>query len=179
VFGARIKLNTAFGLDSDPTYKADLVELLAKHLDTVEMESSRQRKNTAEPSASSSDLEYLSRMLVKGQQQEAQQYAMQQQLWSHALLISSVMGPQAWQACVDAFVAQSSSGGVELAQPLVTAYKLFGGTQQLAPAATQNSLWRDTVATVVANVKAADVDTLVRLADQLKQNNLVEASHLW
>jgi len=118
-------------------------------------------------------------MLIKGQQQEAQQFAMQQQLWSHALLISSVMGPQAWQACVDAFVAQTNSGGAELAQSLVTAYKLFGGTQQLAPAASQSGAWRDTVATVVANVKSADSDTLLRLADQLKQNNLVEASHLW
>ena len=143
------------------------------------MDSARQRQSTTEPSASSSDLQHLSRMLIKGQQQEAQQFAMQQQLWSHALLISSVMGPQAWQACVDAFVAQTNSGGAELAQPLVTAYKLFGGTQQLAPAASQSGAWRDTVATVVANVKSADSDTLLRLADQLKQNNLVEASHLW
>lgn len=136
------------------------------------------RTKTTEPVASAADLQYLSRMLVKGQQQEAQQYAIQQQLWSHALLVSSVMGPQAWQSCVDAFVAQNALNH-DLAQPLITAYKMFGGTQQLAPAAGQAGSWRDSVATVVANAKASDFETLVKLADQLKQSDLVEASHIW
>ena len=157
----------------------DLVNLLSSHVPSVEGDPAlRQRAKTTEPVATAADLQYLSRMLVKGQQLEAQQYAIQQQLWSHALLISSVMGPQAWQSCVDAFVGQTASTH-DLGQPLITAYKMFGGTQQLAPSSGQAGAWRDSIATIVANAKAADVETLVKLADQLKQIGLVEASHIW
>jgi hypothetical protein len=159
--------------------RSDLIELLSSHVPGADGNPALcQRAKTTEPVATAADLQFLSRMLVKGQQQEAQQYAIQQQLWSHALLISSVMGPQAWQSCVDAFVGQTAST-LDLAQPLITAYKMFGGTPQLAPSAGQAGAWRDSIATVVANAKASDVETLVKLADQLKQSDLVEASHVW
>lgn len=170
---------TACNSDSDTSSRTDLVDLLSSHVSGLEGDVAlRQRTKITEPVGTAADLDHLSRMLVKGQQQEAQQYAIQQQLWSHALLISSVMGPQSWQSCVDSFIAQTAASN-DLAQPLVTAYKMFGGTQQLAPSSGKAGSWRDSIATVVANAKASDGETLVKLADQLKQSDLVEASHIW
>ena len=106
---------------------------------------------------------------------------MQQQLWSHALLISSSIGPQAWQTCVDAFIAQTSASAVDhqLSQSLVTAYKLFGGSNQLAPSQQRKSEWRDSLVTVVANLKPLNTDTMGKLADQFQNLGLTEAAHIW
>lgn len=141
----------------------------------------RQPAPAKEMIASQADLKYLSHMLVRGQQQEAQQYAMQQQLWTHALIISSALGADSWKSCVDSFLAHTmatADNGLQH-QPLLTAYKLFGGAADLAPSAHYVKDWRDSVATVTANTKAGDVETLARLGDQLVALKLTQAAHLW
>jgi hypothetical protein len=158
-----------------------VIATLSGHSAEMDMDPAlRKTTDTTGPTASSADLKYLAHMLVRGQQQQAQQYAIQHRLWSHALLISSVMGPQAWQGCVEAFIGQSSVDiKTELQQPLVTAYNLYAGSSRLAPVADKIGDWRDSLATVFANAKPTDQDSLLLLADQFKQIGLVEAAHIW
>jgi hypothetical protein len=132
-------------------------------------------------------------MLLVGEQEKAVRYAMDAKLWSHALLISSSVGPELWKEVVQAFVSEGFTGPVSSAseQTLRIAYSMFGGSVANAldvvlPSSVSGSApgdtameWRSVLCTVLANVKAGDVTTISLLGDRLAKAGLLSAAHVW
>ncbi len=143
--------------------------------------------------ASYTEASTLSRMLLAGEQEEAIRYAMEEGLWSHALLISSSVGPELWKEVVQRFIeygfgsASSTSGGE---QTLRIAYSMFGGSVSSAldavlpasPHAMASSdaagEWRNILCTVLTNGKG-DPATISLLGDKLRRAGLLQAAHVW
>lgn len=143
--------------------------------------------------ASSTEAATLSKLLLAGEQENAVRYAMEEGLWSHALLISSSFGPELWKEVVQKFITDgfggtSSPSGSE--QTLRIAYSMFGGSFATAldtvlPAsvhgmAASNAAgeWRNILCTVLTNGKG-DPATLSLLGDRLRRAGLLQAAHVW
>lgn len=76
--------------------------------------------------AATSQLTQLSEMLMAGDKRGAAEYAAAQSLWSHALVIASSAGPDAWKDVVGRFVA-AELGHQSHAAGLKAAYTLYSG----------------------------------------------------
>jgi hypothetical protein len=131
------------------------------------------------------DTHYLSECLLKGDQPAALQYAMDHQLWSHALLLASGIDPATWTTTVSAFIKATvqSTGADGSHAVLATAYSIYGqggpAVVDAIPDSDLPSIWRNSLATIVASSKPNDASYIIALAEKLKKHGLLKAAHLW
>ncbi|GAA94393.1 uncharacterized protein L969DRAFT_53277 [Mixia osmundae IAM 14324] len=76
------------------------------------------------------DVQLLQKLLVHGKKQAALQHALDNRLWTHALLIASAMDKQTWQDAVTEFIKDElgpQSGGGKDTEALRVVYGLLSG----------------------------------------------------
>ena len=160
-------------------------------------------------------LQKIEQLLLEGNRRGAVDYAIQEDLWAHALIISSCVDRQLWQQVIQQFVDRELNATPEMRQKrmfhpacgqnqaLRVMYALFSGTGALAiqefvkmdvqhvntayglqtvtPTIDWKQLapWRTTVAMILANRTARDLEALVALGDLMKQQGWIEVAHIW
>lgn len=80
--------------------------------------------------ASSASVDHLSYLLLKGDKKEAVRYAMDEKLWSHALIVSSCLDKQTWGNVVKAFAAaelSDSASSDKSRHAMRLTYEMFSG----------------------------------------------------
>jgi hypothetical protein len=147
-------------------------------------------------------LKDLSDFLSRGEKREAAQYAARRGLWAHALVISSSVDPDLWAEMVSRFAEAELQANPDLAA-LTASYAVFSGktassgechfarvggqltaVDDLVHAASlaadsSNDQWREVIASVVFNGKAADLACLDELGARFRKAGLNYASHAW
>ncbi|KAJ9093084.1 hypothetical protein QFC21_006580 [Naganishia friedmannii] len=169
-------------LTSDPAAHAELKALLPKLSDSVA------RSDVPDPVSdgvgAATDMQFLSECLLKGDQQAALTYATERNMWSHALLLAAGIDSATWTSTVSAFVKATvqSTGADDNRAVLATAYSIYG---QGGPAVVEQipngdlpSIWRNSLATIIASSKPNDATYILALAEKLKTQGLIEAAHL-
>jgi hypothetical protein len=88
-------------------------------------------------SVKSTSLDRLGDLLVRGERKKAYQYALDEKLWSHAMVIASSLDKDAWQEAVTEFVRtelgsttsfdSTGTGASTGREPLRVAYSFFAG----------------------------------------------------
>jgi len=86
----------------------------------------------AEPNAlpvlNSTTLDKLQEFLLRGQRRQAYQYALDNKLWAHAMVISSGINKEAWHEVVNEFLrTELGSPLFPDREPLRVAYSYFSG----------------------------------------------------
>lgn len=176
--------------------------------------------NNSQQQPSSVDLsdQVLSKIehyLLNGDRIGAVDYAIQEDLWAHALIISSCVDKDLWQKVIKNFVDREMNCTPEMRQnrqfnniagnnqALRVIYSLFSGAgttaineflandvqhintpyglQAVTPQADLSQLvkWRDTVAIILANRTARDLEALTAFGDMMKEQGWTEAAHIW
>ncbi|KAF1353429.1 Sec23-binding domain of Sec16-domain-containing protein [Delphinella strobiligena] len=147
-------------------------------------------------------LTQIRKRLLEGKREDAVWYAAEQRLWSHALLIASVGGPDLWKQVVQEFVRAQVKDAGENAQSLAALYEVFAGNwdesiDELVPPSARagfqminksgpsakNPLdgldqWRDTLGLIISNRSNNDVQAIVALGKLLSKYGRVEAAHI-
>lgn len=140
---------------------------------------------TKSATATASQLTQLSSMLLGGDKKDAAHFAAEAGLWSHALVISSAVGPDLWREIVTRFTAAELGQNPESAG-LRAAYSVFSGLQpstvdDLFTAANITNdpsadHWREVVAAVIFNGKPTDLICLDDLGGRLARAGLRTAA---
>jgi hypothetical protein len=149
-------------------------------------------------------VEALRKRLLSGDRQGAVFHAMDNRLWSHALIIASTMERSMWGQVVREFVRQEVKPAGENTESLSALYEIFGGNleesiDELVPpsaraglqmisrvntgGATKNSLdglnrWKETLSLVLNNRCQGDSQALAVLGKLLQDYNRIEAAHI-
>ncbi|KIW71138.1 hypothetical protein PV04_03340 [Phialophora macrospora] len=149
-------------------------------------------------------VETLRKRLLSGDRQGAVFHAMDNRLWSHALIIASTMERSMWGQVVREFVRQEVKAAGENTESLSALYEIFGGNleesiDELVPpsaraglqmisrvntgGATKNSLdglnrWKETLSLVLNNRCQGDYQALAVLGKLLQDYNRIEAAHI-
>ncbi len=145
-----------------------------------------------ESSATKEDLAELSQLLLYGKQREAAEFAVNRCLWSHALIISSSIGPDSWAGTIQAF-SQASLTNVENKSDqtqtvLKAAYSIVAiGDPELASSSLQDRIsdedilaaWRGICGVIISNGKTSAGGLLLDLGKRLRKLGRLEASHVW
>ncbi|KAJ4551765.1 vesicle coat component [Exophiala dermatitidis] len=158
------------------------------------------RPDSVDPMA----VEVLRKRLLSGDRQAAVTHAMDNRLWSHALVISSTMDRSAWSQVVREFVRQEVKTVGANAESLSALYEIFGGNleesiDELVPPSaraglqmvsrvdpvgpTKNALdglnrWKETLSLVLNNRCQGDHQALAVLGKLLEDYNRIEAAHI-
>lgn len=149
-------------------------------------------------------VEVLRKRLLSGDRQAAVIHAMDNRLWSHALVISSTMDRSMWSQVVREFVRQEVKTIGENSEPLSALYEVFGGNleesiDELVPPSaraglqmvskvdttgpTKNALeglnrWKETLSLILNNRSQGDHQALTVLGKLLEDYNRIEAAHI-
>ncbi|KAL7319580.1 hypothetical protein PS15m_002707 [Mucor circinelloides] len=159
-------------------------------------------------------LSKIEHYLLNGDRIGAVDYAIQEDLWAHALIISSCVDKDLWQKVIKNFVDREMNCTPEMRQnrqfnniagnnqALRVIYSLFSGAgttaineflandvqhintpyglQAVTPQADLSQLvkWRDTVAIILANRTARDLEALTAFGDMMKEQGWTEAAHI-
>ncbi|EXJ79630.1 hypothetical protein A1O3_07909 [Capronia epimyces CBS 606.96] len=149
-------------------------------------------------------VEVLRKQLLAGNRQAAVTHAMDNRLWSHALVISSTMDRSMWSQVVREFVRQEVKTVGTNAESLSALYEIFGGNvedsiDELVPPSaraglqmvsrvdaagpTRNALeglnrWKETLSLVLNNRCQGDHQALAVLGKLLEDYNRIEAGHI-
>ncbi|KIX10480.1 uncharacterized protein Z518_01563 [Rhinocladiella mackenziei CBS 650.93] len=149
-------------------------------------------------------IEMLRKRLLSGDRQAAVIHAMDNRLWSHALIISSTMDLPVWNQVVREFVRQEVKTVGANAEPLSALYEIFGGNleesvDELVPPSaraglqmvskvdvgepTKNALdglnrWKETLSLVLNNRCQGDHQALAILGKLLEDYDRIEAAHI-
>ncbi|KIW17252.1 hypothetical protein PV08_04443 [Exophiala spinifera] len=149
-------------------------------------------------------VETLRKRLLSGDRQAAVFHAMDNRLWSHALIISSTMERSVWSQVVREFVRQEVKTVGENSESLSALYEIFGGNleesiDELVPPSaragltmvsktdstgpTKNALeglnrWQETLGLVLNNRCQGDQQALVVLGKLLEDYDRIEAAHV-
>ncbi|KAK0549242.1 hypothetical protein OC846_003398 [Tilletia horrida] len=158
-----------------------------------------QEEPVATYSLTPSFLSNLQTKLVQGQRHEAVQYALEQRMWAHAMVIASGLDKETWCKTVAEFIsfelereAESSSQDIKA---LRTAYNLFSGQNatrvydsfrpkvslnsgSVLPGSNPATGWQDSAAAVISNRSAADNGVLTAMGDGLLLSESIEAAHV-
>ncbi|EXJ62721.1 hypothetical protein A1O7_03159 [Cladophialophora yegresii CBS 114405] len=158
------------------------------------------RPDSVDPMA----VETLRKRLLSGDRQGAVLHAMDNRLWSHALIIASTMERSMWGQVVREFVRQEVKTAGENTESLSALYEIFGGNldesiDELVPPSaraglqmisrvntggfTRNSLdglnrWKETLSLVLNNRCQGDHQALAVLGKLLQDYNRIEAAHI-
>lgn len=146
----------------------------------------------------------IRRHLLEGQRERAVWYAAEEGLWSHALLISSTLGPDVRKQVVQEFVRSQVKDSGENAQSLAALYEVFAGNfdesiDELVPpsaragfqmvsksdtfgASAKNPLegldqWRETLGLIIGNRTPGDGQAVAALGKLLANYGRAEAAH--
>ncbi|KAL9541126.1 hypothetical protein PS6_010443 [Mucor atramentarius] len=159
-------------------------------------------------------LSKIEHYLLNGDRIGAVDYAIQEGLWAHALIISSCVDKNLWQKAIKNFVDREKNCTPEMRQnrqfnniagnnqALRVIYSLFSGAgtaaineflandvqhistlyglQAITPQADLSQLvkWRDTVAIILANRTASDLEALTAFGDMMKEQGWTEAAYI-
>ncbi|EXJ80353.1 hypothetical protein A1O1_08497 [Capronia coronata CBS 617.96] len=149
-------------------------------------------------------VEVLRKRLLIGDRQAAVTHAMDNRLWSHALIISSTMDRLVWGQVVREFVRQEVKTVGTNAESLSALYEIFGGNieesiDELVPPSaraglqmvsrvdttgpTRNALdglnrWKETLGLVLNNRCQGDHQALAVLGKLLEDYHRIEAAHI-
>jgi hypothetical protein len=168
---------------SDPAAHAELKALLPKLSDSVPR--SVVADSVSDSLGAPTDMHFLSECLLKGDQQAALAYAKERNMWSHALLLAAGIDSATWTSTVSEFVKATvqGTGADDSRAVLATAYSIYGqggpALVEQIPNADLPSIWRNSLATIVASSKPNDATYIIALAEKLKKQGLIEAAHLW
>lgn len=100
------------------------------------------------------NLDRIQELLIRGERQAAYQYAADEKLWAHAMVIASSIGKEAWKNIVSEFVRTELTSAPTIAglpkpsaldgrEPLKVAYSLFAGQGAAAGEFTLDIVERD------------------------------------
>lgn len=148
-------------------------------------------------------LQQIRQLLIRGQRKEAVDFASEQKMWAHAMIIASAVDQDTWRAVANEFIDyelshnQASGNG---SSSLKTIYHLFSGQdagtihgmfrprQSLGPegssatssssSSLSTSSWKESAAIVLANRCAGDSAALTAMGDGLLLADCVEAAHI-
>ncbi|KAG9836194.1 hypothetical protein KCU68_g10930, partial [Aureobasidium melanogenum] len=139
--------------------------------------------------------------LLAGDREKAVWYAAEQKLWSHALLIASVAGPEIWKQVVQEYVRSQVKDAGENSQSLAALYEVFAGNweesiDELVPPSARagfqmiskagpsakNPLdgldqWRETLCLIISNRSNNDIQAISALGKLLSSYGRMEAAH--
>mgnify|MGYP000675136618 CR=1 FL=1 len=107
-------------------------EVASERRSAAQMPTSAQGPPVITPTVSS--MERLQELLVDGQRQEAVDFAIEERLFAHALVIASSMDKEAWRTTVAKFIDRevSMSGGLPQLHGLQVAYSHLSGQGPLS-----------------------------------------------
>lgn len=149
-------------------------------------------------------IETLRKTLLSGDRQGAVYQAMDNRLWSHALILASNMERSMWGHVVREFVRQEVNTAGENTETLSALYEIFAGNleesiDELVPPSaragvrmvsradtggpTKNALdglnrWKETLALVLNNRSQGDHQALMALGKLLQDYGRIEAAHI-
>ncbi|KAJ9612324.1 vesicle coat component [Cladophialophora chaetospira] len=149
-------------------------------------------------------VEALRKLLLSGDRQAAVFHAMDNRLWSHALIIASTLDRSVWGQVVREFVHQEVKTAGENTESLSALYEIFGGNveesiDELVPPSaraglqmirrvntggpTKNALdglnkWKETLSLLLNNRSQGDHQALSVLGKLLQDYNRIEAGHI-
>ena len=144
-------------------------------------------------------LDQIEVLLVAGRRKEAVDLAVQEKLWTHAVVIASGMDRATWREVVGEFMSSEFDENGGSHQGLKVAYNLFSGQEakttydMFRPKAslsaddsthssegegTAHLQWRKAVSTILANRSSGDSATLTAIGDGLKLSGWTEAAHI-
>jgi COPII coat assembly protein SEC16 len=158
------------------------------------------RPDGADPLA----IEGLRKSLLGGDRHAAVMHAMDNRLWSHALIIASTVERSLWSQVVREFVRQEVKTAGSNTESLSALYEIFGGNiedsiDELVPpsaraglqmiskvdptAPSKNALdgmnrWKETLSLVLNNRSQGDHQALAVLGKLLQDYNRIEAAHI-
>ncbi|KIX98027.1 uncharacterized protein Z520_06106 [Fonsecaea multimorphosa CBS 102226] len=158
------------------------------------------RPDSVDPMA----VETLRKRLLGGDREAAVFHAMDNRLWSHALIISSTMDRSVWSQVVREFVRQEVKTTGENTESLSALYEIFGGNleesiDELVPPSARAGLqmvskvdaggpaknaldglnrWKETLSLVLNNRCQGDHQALAVLGKLLEDYNRIEAAHI-
>lgn len=140
-------------------------------------------------SEDSTALSNISELLLAGKAQEAASLAVQKELWSHALVLSSALGPDTWSKAVNGFIKATlgpssnsrSAGVLKIVYGLAAASDTQAACAVIASLSQQDlqSSWKDVLAVVLTNGKSNTSALLLALGDRLRGCGILEAAHSW
>ena len=149
-------------------------------------------------------MQTLRKHLQRGARQDAVWYAVDNRLWSHAIIIASTLTRDVWRQVIKEFVKQEVRTSGENTESLSALYDIFGGNvddcidQLVSPSAraglqmvskiehggpTKNALdgldkWKETLSLVINNRSPGDHNALMALARLLQDYGRIEAAHI-
>ncbi|KAK5945003.1 vesicle coat component [Knufia obscura] len=149
-------------------------------------------------------IEKLRKTLLKGKREDAVWQAVDNRLWSHALLLASTLDKSVWKSVIAEFVKQEVKTMGSNADSLCALYEVLGGNteesiDQLVPPSaraglqmvsrveasgpTRNALdgldrWKETLCLILNNRSGDDQRALITLARLLTDYGRIEAAHI-
>ncbi|KAI7864453.1 Sec23-binding domain of Sec16-domain-containing protein, partial [Spinellus fusiger] len=151
---------------------------------------------------SDSVLDKLQKYLIKGDREGAVEYAVQEDMWAHALIISSCVNKELWKKVTNHFIERELCATPESKQTRVyhnvmgnkqalrVLYALFAGSGAAsipyggAPNTTlpigleKLKQWQETLLLILANRTPRDYEAITALGDLLKAQRWIEAAHI-
>ncbi|KFO75610.1 Protein transport protein Sec16B, partial [Cuculus canorus] len=123
-------------------------------------------------------VEKFTKLLYYGRKKDALVWAMRNELWGHALFLSSKMDPRTYSWVLAGFTSTLATN-----DPLQTLFQLMSGRIPQAALCCGNATWGDWrphLAAMLSN-KAGDMElchrAIVTMGDTLARNGAVEAAH--
>ncbi|MCJ1330104.1 vesicle coat component [Thelotrema lepadinum] len=152
---------------------------------------------------SSSNLEPLRRLLLRGDREKAVWYAVDQKLWGHAMIIGSTLPPEVGKQVAQDFVRNEVKSAGRNTESLAALYDVFCGNweesiDQLVPPSARAGLqmmskkasagqatnalagldrWRETLSLILSNRSRDDPQAMVALGQLLARYGRYEAAH--
>lgn len=146
----------------------------------------------------------IKQFLLKGEREKAVWLAVDNRLWSHAMLISSTLSPGLWKQVVQEFVRKDVRSEQHPNHSLAALYEVFAGDweesiDQLVPVSARSgfqmistadragqprdameglSKWQETLGLILSNRSTDDEKALLALGKLLAAYGRVEAAHI-
>lgn len=167
-----------------------------------------QTQSTTSPIESQSPrqpiIQRMKQLLLRGEREKAVWLAVDNKLYSHAMLISSTLERDTWRKVVQEFVRKDVRSPDHPNHSLAALYEVFAGdsedsVDQLVPVSARSgfqmvstadrasqpqdamaglSKWRETVGLILSNRSAEDEKALLAMGDLLGKYRRIEAAHL-
>ncbi|TYJ57016.1 hypothetical protein B9479_002295 [Cryptococcus floricola] len=156
---------------------------------TAAMPTSQYAGTAASPpaAADASQLSYISSLIAQGTKREAAEYAAEQGLWSHALVISSAVSVELWKDMVKKFTTAELDGRSDGTGAIKASYSLIGGMdaaslEDLINAASigedpTKDQWREVISAVLFNAKPNELACLDQLGSKFLGLGLTNAAN--
>ncbi|ODO08033.1 hypothetical protein I350_03616 [Cryptococcus amylolentus CBS 6273] len=142
---------------------------------------------SAPAAADASQLSYISSLIAQGTKREAAEYAAEQGLWSHALVISSAVSVELWKDMVKKFTTAELDGRSDGTGAIKASYSLIGGMdaaslEDLINAASigedpTKDQWREVISAVLFNAKPNELACLDELGSKFLGLGLTNAAN--